>query len=134
MKLVCLFLLILSFHTQADEQCRPDNGKPIITKFDFNFMGCFNFYAVDLGIDAANKKCKILSTKHDFSDKNFSKCIDIYQPSRAEWKADITDKCLELSEKNDFLASSFEACVKAFSISTAGSFSKEKKQCSTFCA
>ena len=131
MKIITYFLVLatLGFNQFAfsAEDCHLDNGKPNIPKFDFNFMGCYNFYAVDLGMDAANKKCKLLSPQQDFSDKNFSKCIEIYQPSRSEWKADITDKCIELSQKNDFLSLSFDACLSAFSISTSGSASKEKK-------
>lgn len=127
MKIILSLLLVVSFIALAQEDCPITDSKPTVAKFDFNLMGCFNFYVMDLGADATNAKCKILSKKQDFSDKNFSKCIDIYQPSRSEWKADITDKCIDLSKKHNFLSASFDSCVQAFSITHSGRTEKEKK-------
>lgn len=129
MKLLVPFLLILSFATlaQTEEECPITDLKPNAVKWDFNFMGCYNYYAVDLGQDAANAKCKKLSKIQDFSEKNFAKCNELFQPSRSEWKAAIADRCIELAKKHKFLTPSFSSCIDAFAITHSGRTDKEKK-------
>ena len=99
-----------------------------LSSFDANLFGCFNFYAVDLGAEEANKKCKHLSKIENFSDPSFSACNHFLQPSRAEWKAVIADRCLDLSKKFQFHSPSFQSCVEYLSISIKGKNTPEKKR------
>lgn len=90
-------------------------------------MGCYNYYAVDLGIEGANKKCDSLSKTHNFSDPSFSTCGEFLQPDRANWKAAIADRCIELSKKTDFSSKSFKSCVEHLSIAASSEGFKERK-------
>ncbi len=123
-----LSLLSLAVFAQTNDDCLIKDTKPDSGKWDYNFMGCYNYYAVDLGQEEANKKCKQLSKLQDFSEKNFSKCNDIFQPSRSEWKAAIADRCIDLAKKYKFTTPSFTSCVEHFSITHSGRTDKEKKQ------
>jgi hypothetical protein len=125
--ILTLFVFSVSGFSQT---CQTDPAVTLLElpKFDANYAGCYNYYAVDLGIEAANKKCKILSKVQNFSEPSFSACNDLLQPSRAEWKAAIADECMDLSKKINFHTKSFKSCVEYFSISTAGKYSPEKKQ------
>lgn len=135
MKLVSIFALMLSLNLFAQtDDCLITGTKPNTAKWDFNFMGCYNYYAQDLGSEAASKKCRTLSKTMDFSNKNFSKCNDIFQPSRSEWRASVADRCLDLYKKHDFLSKNFSSCMDAFGIYDSSTSDKERKYAREFAA
>lgn len=123
-------LITLLFYSAMafPQACPPEqNATPAKGKFDFNFAGCYNYYAVDLGVEEANKKCRILSKTENFNDPSFSACNNFLQPSRSNWKADVADRCLDLAKKIQFQSKSFNSCVEHFSISSSDKTKAERK-------
>jgi hypothetical protein len=125
-KLAFLLFMGLFSLTSYAEDCvdcinkQTEKTLPEKPKFDFNSMGCYNYYAVDLGIEEAKKKCEVLSKVQNFSDPSFSACNEYFQPSRSEWKAVVADRCLVLAKKIKFESKSFASCVEHLSITSPG--------------
>lgn len=129
---ILIFTVFFTLFSYAQDctNCAPKQTEatlPTAPKFDHNFMGCYNYYAVDLGQASANKKCETLSKIQNFSEPSFATCNNYLQPSRSEWRAAVADRCLELAKIVNFSTKSFGSCVEHLSIAESGATKEARK-------